>query len=233
MPEAMTPTATEKEAVVQNPQQLEKNLNSESPHNKPQNQEIEGLKKGPVSDGKEEEGKKEESKKDATATSSKDTFAELALPEKSFLTAEDLEDIKSFAKEKGLSVEQAKMLIERENLAVAAYVGAQREAMKRERESKWIPSLKSDKDFGGERFQESESAIKDFLSRFDPEGELQKTLEDSGFFHFPPLWKVLARAGRAAAKDKIVPGSGSDVSGGRKLVPDVEVFYGKSMKESR
>ncbi len=165
------------------------------------------------------------------AEEAKDAFAELKLPEKSFLTAEDLEDIKDFAKEKGLSPEQAQLLVERESLAVAAYVGAQKEALKHERETKWMPAIKSDKDLGGERFAESEQAVKEFLARFDTEGELRKALEESGFSHFPPLWKVLARAGRAAARDKIVPGTGSDV--GKKVLSDAEVFYGKSMKAAR
>ena len=166
--------------------------------------------------------------KSETGEAGKDPFAELRLPEKSFLQEEDLDEIKAFAKEKGLTLDQAKLLIERENHAIAAYVGWQKEQLSKERESSWIPALKADKDLGGEKFSESEKAVKEFLSRFDGEGELQKALEATGLAHYPPLWKVLARAGRAAARDKIVPGAGSDV--GKRIVSDVEAFYGKTIK---
>lgn len=177
-----------------------------------------------------QKGSEQETGKSASGEAGKDPFSELSLPEKSFLQQEDLEEIKAFAKEKGLTLDQAKLLIERENHAIAAYVGWQKEQLSKERESSWIPSLKADKELGGEKFQESEKAVKEFLSRFDTEGELQKALEATGLSQYPPLWRVLARAGRASARDKIVPGAGSDV--GKRLVSDVEAFYGKTMKQA-
>lgn len=173
---------------------------------------------------------KEGQAKDSGQPKGDDPYKDLALPEKSFLTKEDLEEIKAFAKEKGLSAEQAKLLVERENHAIAGWVGLQKEALEHERKEKWLPALKADPDFGGQKFEEVEGSMKSFFERFDPNGEFQKHLEASGLRYFPPLWKMLARASQAAARDRILPGQPGDVQGTSKRLSNAEVFYGRSSK---
>jgi len=151
------------------------------------------------------------------------TPAELKLPEGSLLNEADLEDIKAFAKEKGLTPEQTAMLVEREHQAVAAFHASQLDVHKEKVEG-WKKSCAEDKEFGGSRFAESSEASSRALKAFFPP-EFAKELEDTGYGWYPPLRTALTKIGLAMKDDTVaLPTTAQQ---GAEDIPFHEKLYGK------
>lgn len=131
---------------------------------------------------------------------------DLKLPEGSHLDPGAVERIVSFAKEQGLSKEQAQGLLNREDAAVAAYVTGEKEGYVKEQKA-WMDSLKADKEIGGVAFDESVALAKRAVDTFGTDA-FKKALNETGLGNHPELVRVFARIGRNMADDKIVrPGS--------------------------
>lgn len=79
----------------------------------------------------------------------------------------------------------------------------------------WKKSIAEDKEFGGEKFNQTVSAANSALTKADPTGELTKILKDSGYANHPGVIKAFARIAAAGFGDAIVgtpPGSPPDAS---------------------
>lgn len=207
-------------------------------------QVLEGAKAGGESGAakegaaKEGEGKKadagaEGAKKDsATKEGSEGKGApeayDLKLPENSLLSAERVESLKSFAKEKGLSNEQAQAILEREHQAVADFVkdNSRGGAAWDKQMDGWEAEALAAKDIGNGNKDtlkaNAELAHRGFKA-FAP--DLMSVLEDTGYGSHPGVIRLGVILGRMAADGKM-PSPGSQGGAGEKST--AELFYGKS-----
>lgn len=154
---------------------------------------------------------------------------ELKTPDGSLLDPKHIEALQSYAKEKGLSNDEAQALLERESGAVAAFARGQQEAHKRggtewtKRVDGYEAALKADKELGGEAFAANAEIAKRAIDRFAP--ELKPILDETGFGSHPDLFRAFHRIGKAMEEDKLVnPGSKAPGQGDKKST--AEKFYG-------
>lgn len=145
---------------------------------------------------------------------------DLKLPEGSHLKPDAIEKIASFAKERGLSNEQAQAVLDREHQALDEHVSAQQAALK-ERQAKWLDELKADKEVGGEALKENAELAKRLFQKFG-DSKLTEDLNVTELGNYPPLFRFAVKVARAMAEDKLViPGVNA---GGKKSIQDI--LYG-------
>lgn len=136
-----------------------------------------------------------------------ETPEELELGDTESLIETEVESIKAFAKEKKLSSEVAKALVEfkkKEIEKITAYQKDRQQAMEQERVN-WFNELKQDKDFGGANFslnvKKAEKVVSDFLPN------LKKQLTETGAMLPPYVMKDLVNiAKHLYAQESIVMG---------------------------
>lgn len=134
-----------------------------------------------------------------------DTYT-LKLPDGSLLDAAHLERTAAFAKERGLSNEDAQKVLERDHATVVAFIEGQKQAMVKKSEE-WVQFSKADKEIGGEAFAKNAELAKRVLEKYGTES-LRKTLDETGYGNHPELLRVFARVGKAMAEDTLVqPGA--------------------------
>ena len=145
---------------------------------------------------------------------------ELKLPENSLLDQARVDQIKTFAKEKNLTSDQAQMIVDRENEAMGSYKTAQEKAFSDEK-SKWVDEIKSDPEFLGEKFNQSTElahrAAKHYLTPAD-----LKVLNDTGLGNHPILVRAFHKIGKDMGEDKLI--LAPPVGPGKKSA--AEVLYG-------
>lgn len=152
---------------------------------------------------------------------------DLKLPEGSQLDAARVEKIASFAKERGLSNEQAQVILERESSAVNEHVEAQK-AQFEQRKAGWMSEIQADKEIGGEAFKENAERAKRVVDRFGSD-TFKKILNDTGLGNHPELVRLFSRIGKDMAEDRMVLPNASS-SGEAKRIQDV--FYPNMKKEN-
>lgn len=122
----------------------------------------------------------------------------------------ELEAITDRAKELGLSNEQAQALVEmkaewsqRSQDEAQASLGKLAES--------WAEQVKADKEFGGERFNESLQDVKRAMDGFASD-ELKAALDETGFGNHPELFRFVARIGKALREDGSITANGGNSS---------------------
>lgn len=155
----------------------------------------------------------------------KEVKYDLKLPEGSQLGADAVEKISSFAKEKGLSNEQAQAILEHEDEAVSSFAEYQKQQYEQTRNA-WVEEVKNNKEYGGEKLNESLAHAKRVLEKYDPTGALRKALNDTGYGDFPPLVEFFVKLGRSSSEDKLVT-SGTQGTGNKSIE---DIFYGNKEK---
>lgn len=142
----------------------------------------------------------------------------LVMPKDSLLDAARVEAVTSFAKEKGLTPEQAQSVLDNESALLASHVQNQQQQYAAQMQ-KWTSDIQADPELGGVNFKESAHLAKQVAERFGTP-ELIKQLQDTGLGNHPELVRVFARIGKAMDNDKLIrPGSSGD--SGRKSHADV------------
>jgi hypothetical protein len=136
---------------------------------------------------------------------------ELKLPEKSPLDPAHLQKIEAFAKEKGLSQDEAQRLVERESQAVTDFQAAHTKGGTEwtKQVNDWKAKALADPDIGGSeaKLKESSELGRRVLERF-ARPDVISWLEDTGYANNPDFIALFAKIGRAMADDKItVPGA--------------------------
>lgn len=178
----------------------------------------------PAEAPKEEPGKVDESNKPTEQKTIVPEKYEIKLPEGSPLDASHIEKIASYAKERGLSNEDAQALLDRESSAVATYVDVQKNLLKEKSEG-WITEMSKDKEIGGEAFTKNVEVANQVVDKyFTP--EFKKILNETGLGNHPELLRGLYRIGKASAPDSLVQPKSQN--GGARKIEDV--FYGQSNK---
>lgn len=127
---------------------------------------------------------------------------ELKLPENSQLDESVIERISSFAKEKGLTNDQAQQILDYESQSLDRFNEAQTEHIKSVTES-WKADAVKDKEFGGEAFAKNVELAKRVAVKFGSEDFL-KTLNETGLGNHPELIRVFFRVGKAMGEDTLV-----------------------------
>jgi hypothetical protein len=110
--------------------------------------------------------------------------------------------VESFAKELGLSPEQAQKVYDRDASDRVAYETNALAAMEAQN-SQWYQELKADKDFGGDKIGENSELVKRAFEYADPDGSVRKGLTNSKHENWPPLVKMMHRFGKLFAEDKL------------------------------
>ncbi len=119
---------------------------------------------------------------------------ELKLMENSALELAAVEKISSYAKEKGLSQEAAQELLAREDEAVTSFRDNQI-TKHMEMRTQWVESIKADKEFGGDKFNESAEIAKRVINEF-ADAELKSALDVTGYGDNPALFKFVVKVGQ-------------------------------------
>lgn len=130
---------------------------------------------------------------------------DLKAPENSNLSADAIEKVTALAKEKGLSNEQAQLLLNRENDAINTFKSSQEESYKSV-VSGWAQQVQTDPEMGGERFNETAEGARRALKQF-ASPEFVKLLETTGFGNHPELVRTFSRINKQMANDKFVRGN--------------------------
>lgn len=127
---------------------------------------------------------------------------DLKLPEGSLLDAKAIETISSYAKEKGLSNDEAQALINRDSSLVAEYKQSQESAFKQVAET-WVSQVQEDKEIGGASFKENAELAKRVIKKFATD-DFSKVLDNTGLGNHPELVRVFVRIGKQMGEDKFV-----------------------------
>lgn len=129
---------------------------------------------------------------------------DLKAPDGSLLDPADVEKVASLAKEANLTPEVAQKVVEAQDRAVKSYKDRLL-ADNAKSTAKWVEDLKADKEFGGEKFNESvELAKRGFHAYAGP--ELIKLMNDTGWGNHPEVVKTFARIGRTLQEGRFVTG---------------------------
>ena len=137
---------------------------------------------------------------------------ELKMPDGSQLNQAHIEKVTAYAKEKGLSNDQAQEILNRDSQAYSDFQVGQAEHIKSMQE-KWIDDIKSDREFGGDKFNETVEFAKRSIEKFGSPA-LKEALNATGLGNHRDLIRMHAKIGREMANDKtVIPnshGSGSE-----------------------
>lgn len=153
---------------------------------------------------------------------------DLKLPKNSLLNPKEIETLSIYAKEKGLSNEQAQEVLEQRNSAVQNYVEAQQELFKTTATKNWIEEIKSDSELGGDNFNQSAELAKRVVEKFGTDS-FRKALSETNLGNHPELVRIFARIGKSMGDDSFVAPSGQSAtkSKGKDMAT---MFYGETQK---
>lgn len=147
---------------------------------------------------------------------------ELKLSDDSILSADEVDKISTYAKEKGLSNEEAQELLNLKDNAVKSYHESQKQLLE-QKQSEWLEATKADKEIGGDKLNESVELAKRVITKYGSDSFVNM-LEETGFGNHPEVVRVFSKIGRLMANDKyVMPGSNA---GGAKSYEDI--FYGNN-----
>lgn len=147
-------------------------------------------------------------------------YADFTFEEGKALDAELAGDIKTTAKELGLTQSQAQKLADLALKRTEAAQSQQAEMLVKAR-SEWADTAKSDKEFGGDTLDANLGIARKALDTFGTP-ELKALLNESGLGNHPEVIRVFYRAGKAISTDRIITGSasGQAQADARRLYPN-------------
>lgn len=143
---------------------------------------------------------------------------EFVAPEGSEFSPEALAALSEVSKELDLPQEKAQKIIDKIAPALAE---KQANAFK-QIQSEWVEGMKSDKEFGGDKLDESLATAQKALKAFGSP-ELVSFLDGSGLGNHPELARMMIKVGKAISEDRLVTGNQSVSNGG-----DARSLYSKS-----
>jgi len=142
-------------------------------------------------------------------TGAPETYADFELPEGVELDSEYLNELKADFKELGLTQEAAQKLVTNHAKRIQASQESRVEAFNQLTKD-WLSSAKSDKEIGGEAFDQNVGLARSALEKFGTP-ELNGLLRDYGIGNHPEVIRVFTRVGKLLKEDQ--PGnSGANTS---------------------
>lgn len=127
---------------------------------------------------------------------------DLKLPEGSSLDQKVVDQVSQFAKEKGLTNEQAQAVLNDKSESVKAFHESAKAQLEAKR-SEWLEAVKTDPELGGDKTAEHVELAKRFIDRFGS-SKLKADLNLTGFGNHPEVVRMFAKLGKAMGEDKIV-----------------------------
>jgi hypothetical protein len=163
---------------------------------------------------KSEETESEESGEKTEESGERDVpeHYDLKLSEESKLNDEHLSKLAEYAKENGLTQDQAEKLLARDEELVSSAREEFQQSLLDEHESKkqeWFEAVEKDTEFGGEHFNENAEMTKRYIDEFADE-EFKTMLDETGYGNHPLLFKMMVRASKAMAEDKTIRAGSSN-----------------------
>lgn len=160
----------------------------------------------------------------ASAQQKADVQYDIKLSEGSPIDKGLVEDLVSFAKEKGLSQEQAQALVDREEQIVKDFAQAQAEAIAQQKED-WKKACATDKEIGGPEFTKNIELTTRFLKKYGHES-IVKHLEDSGLGNHPEVVRMFVKLAKdVGVGEDVVPKEGGRITGKK---DHAQVLYGSN-----
>jgi hypothetical protein len=171
------------------------------------------------------EGKPEESgkKTEIVETQKPPEKYELKLKENSLLNQAHVESLETFAKDRGLTNEQAQKILERDESQVST-LKAFEEEQRRALTTKWVSEVKADQEIGGEKLAQTVELSHRLVNKFGSQA-LKQALNETGFGNHPELIRFVSRIAKSMSDDQLVLPSTQSVA--RPVKSPAEVFYGK------
>lgn len=127
---------------------------------------------------------------------------ELEAPEGVELEQEQLAEVKAFAKELGVSKEQAQKLLAK-NLELQSRFNENSMTRLDSASKEWAQQAKSDKEIGGDQFANTIEQGKSVLNKFATE-DFKGILKASKLSHHPEVLRFLSRIGKAIGNDEFI-----------------------------
>lgn len=124
---------------------------------------------------------------------------EFKAPEGREFDPEVIAEYSAVAKELGLSQENAQKMLDR----IAPALEAKNQRIMQEARAEWADSARSDKEFGGQKLNESLATARKAIDQFGTP-ELRKLLDESGLGDHPEVIRAFWRAGKAISEDSYV-----------------------------
>lgn len=166
--------------------------------------------------------KEAESKKPGEEKGTVPETYNLTLPKDSLLDESVIDEISAYAKEKGLSNEDAQELVNRDNDLITQYKANELEDLK-ELHTQWAEEVKADPELGGDKFEETAEVAKRVIDRFGDDN-LKEILNATGFGNHPTVVRFFSKMGKAMADDKFeTPGAKGGAAGKKSAT---EIMYG-------
>ena len=152
-------------------------------------------------------------------TGAPETYESFNLPEGYTLEGDGLETFHSKARDLNLDQTQAQALVDLHIDTMKQMQDTQASA-NRDQLANWLNELKTDTDFGGDKFDASRSEASRFLRQFGEPG-LDEAFKSFGVDRIPALFRTFVRAGRGLTEDRIESGQ-----------PTVETYSGLQYQNS-
>jgi hypothetical protein len=158
----------------------------------------------------------------AAAVKPTDIKYDLKAPKDSTLDSAWLDKTAAFARERGLSPEQAQAIVDRDALSMTYHAEQQGTAVKAVIDG-WAAEAKADKEIGGEAFGKNAELAKRVIDKYGSD-TFKKSLDETGFSNNPELLRLLVRIGKQMGEDSFVLPRSQPQSTGKSMA---EVLYGE------
>jgi len=148
---------------------------------------------------------------EAKPTVAPEAYADFSLPEGVQLDSAVMGEFGTLAKELNLSQDQAQKLVDLQAKATAG-TAQQLQAAIDKQADQWAADAKSDKEYGGDKFDENLAVSKAALDKFATP-EFRAFLEQSKLGNHPEMLRAFYRIGQAVGQDGFVPGRAGGAKG--------------------
>jgi len=139
---------------------------------------------------------------DASSQTPPDTYADFVMPEGVELDSALLTEAAPLFKELGLTQDQAQKLVDFQAKQAQASSESQVDAFN-QLMNDWQDKSKNDKEFGGDKFEESVKVARSAVENFGTP-ELKQLLEEHGVGNHPEVIRFMVKVGKLTAED--IPG---------------------------
>ena len=199
------------EGAVQTPEQLHDAAiaATEAWQENPGDEKLKEAAKTATKAAKESLGKQKAATEAALGKGKAPDKYDLKLPADSVLEASHVEKIAAFAKERGLSNEQAQAILNRDSEQASAFHGSQLALVDRQRKE-WLDTSKADKEFGGEAFPANVELANRVIARYGSD-TLRSQLDETGLGNHPEFLRMMVKLGKSMDEDHLrLPGKGAE-----------------------
>lgn len=142
------------------------------------------------------------------------------IPEDSILSDKDIEDVRSFAADKKLTVDQAQDVLEQRSRAVTKFHVDQQNFYK-ETVKGWETELRKDKEIGGDKYNETMTLTRELIDKH-ADAKTKAEIEQSGYINHPGFVRFLHKIAKAGKNDSFVNGNSQRTE----ILPTKDIMYG-------